>query len=258
MKTALITGASNGIGLEFAKIHAEKGGNLVLVARSIDKLQSLKTELENKYKISVEIIGKDLGKPNAVQEIYDEVKSKKLKIDYLLNNAGIGTFGNFHENDWKQEEQMINLNVTALSHLCHLFLQDFVAQKSGKILNVASTAAFQPGPIMAVYFATKAYVLHFSEAINEEVKKHGVTVTALCPGATDSNFFNAADMHESALVKGKKLPSSREVAEYGYNAMLKGKPVVIHGTFNYLLANSVRFAPRNLIVKISKFFVEKK
>lgn len=256
MKTALVTGASNGIGLEIAKIHASKGGNLVLVARSIDKLELLKTEFENQYNISVEILQKDLGKINAPQEIYDEIKTKNIKIDYLINNAGIGTFGNFHQLEWKQEEQMINLNITALAHLCHLFLKDFVNQKSGKILNVASTAAFQPGPTMAVYFATKAFVLHFSEAIHEEVKNLGITVTALCPGATQSGFFDAAKMHDSNLVKGKKLPTSKEVAEYGYNAMLKGKSVVIHGTLNYILANSVRFAPRNVIAKISKYFVK--
>ena len=143
---------------------------------------------------------------------------------------------------------MINLNITTLTQFTKLYLQDMVARKSGKIMNVASTAAFQSGPTMAVYYATKAYVLSFSEAIDNEVSDKGITVTSLCPGATESGFQAAAAMEESALVKGKKLPTSKEVAEYGYKAMLSGKTVAIHGLMNYLMANSVRFAPRAFTV----------
>jgi uncharacterized protein len=257
MTTALITGASNGIGLELAKIHATKGGNLVLVARNKAKLDELKQELESQYKISVYTIGKDLSAADAALEVYNETTQQNIKIDYLINNAGVGTFGMFANADWDKEVQMINLNITTLTQFTHLYLKDMVARKSGKIMNVASTAAFQSGPTMAVYYATKAYVLSFSEAVNNEVKDSGVTITAFCPGATESGFQAAAAMEESALVKGKKLPTSKEVAAYGYKAMLKGKTVAIHGVMNYILANSVRFMPRSIVVAVTRKIQDK-
>lgn len=256
-KTALITGASSGIGLELAKIHASKGDNLVLVARSIGKLEELKNELEPKHGISVYIIGKDLSRPNAAAEVYAELKQKIIAIDYLINNAGFGDYGLFFDSNWEKQEQMLNLNITALTHFTRLFLKDMVEQKSGKILNLASTASFQPGPTMAVYCATKSYVLSFSEAINNEVKELGVTVTALCPGATTSGFQAAASLEGSNLFDGKKLPSSKEVAEYGYKAMMKGKSVAVHGMMNSIMASSVRFTPRWLVVKIARMILEK-
>ncbi len=250
MATALITGASMGIGLELALVHASKGDNLVLVARNKAKLDELKATIESKYKVQVYTIGKDLSLPNAAQDVYTETTSKGLTIDYLINNAGFGDFGMFTNTDWNKEQQMINLNITTLTQFTKLYIKDMVARKSGKIMNVASTAAFQSGPTMAVYFATKAYVLSFSEAIDNEVSDKGITVTALCPGATASGFQAAAAMEESALVKGKKLPTSKEVAVYGYNAMMKGKTVAIHGTVNAILANAIRFVPRSIVVKI--------
>jgi uncharacterized protein len=186
--TALITGASNGIGLELAKIHASKGDDLVLVARNKTKLDELKTELENQYTIKVYTIGKDLSGFNAAQEVYDETTKQNIQIDYLINNAGFGDFGMFTETDWNKEFQMINLNITTLTQFTKLYLQDMVKRRSGKIMNVASTAAFQSGPTMAVYCATKAYVLSFSEAVNNEVSDQGVTITTLCPGPTESGF----------------------------------------------------------------------
>ncbi len=257
MATALITGASSGIGLELADIHASKGDNLVLVARNKTKLDELKRELESKYKISVHTIGKDLAANNAAQEVYDETKLLSIQVDYLINNAGFGDFGMFVETDWNKELQMINLNITTLTQFTKLYLQDMVKRKSGKIMNVASTAAFQSGPTMAVYYATKAYVLSFSEAIDNEVSDKGVTVTTLCPGATESGFQAAAAMEESALVKGKKLPTAKEVAAYGYAAMMKGKTVAIHGLMNYIMANSVRFLPRALVVKVTRSIQDK-
>jgi uncharacterized protein len=257
MTTALITGASNGIGLELAKIHASNGGSLVLVARNKSKLDELKASLENQYKIKVYTIGKDLAANNAAQEVYDETTKQNIQIDYLINNAGFGDFGMFAETDWNKELQMINLNITTLTQFTKLYLQDMVSRGSGKIMNVASTAAFQSGPTMAVYYATKAYVLSFSEAVDNEVSDKGVTVTALCPGATESGFQAAAAMEESALVKGKKLPSAKEVAEYGYSAMLKGKTVAIHGLMNYIMANSVRFTPRAIVVKLTRKLQDK-
>lgn len=255
-KTALITGASSGIGLEFAKTHARHGDDLILVARSIDKLNEIKRELETTYQISITTIQKDLSKIGSPQELFDELKQKQIQVDYLINNAGFGDYGLFHETSWEKTNNMIQLNITSLTHLSKLFLNEMIKRKDGKILNVASTAAFQPGPTMAVYFATKSYVLSFTEAIANEAKEFGVTVTALCPGATESGFQAAASLENSSLFEGKKLPSSKEVAEYGYRAMLKGKVVAIHGTLNYILANSVRFIPRNIVTKISKKFME--
>jgi short-subunit dehydrogenase len=257
-KTALITGATSGIGYELAYIHANQGGNVVLVARSKDKLEQIKKDLENKYKIDVYIIEKDLSIKDSAKDVFDELIKNNITIDYLINNAGFGDYGFFNDSDWGKLERMINLNITALTQLTKLFLKDMIKRRDGKIMNVASTAAFQSGPTMAVYYATKAYVLSFSEAINNEVKNSGVTVTTLCPGATQSGFQEAASLQESRLVKGRKLPTSKEVAEYGYNAMLKGKSVAIHGIVNYLMANSVRFFPRSAVVKITRFIQDKR
>ena len=250
-KTALITGASSGIGLELAKIHASKGDNLVLVARNIEKLNQLKTELEKQHNIEVYNIEKDLSVINSPLEVYEEVKSKNIQIDYLINNAGFGDIGKFSNTRWEKELRMINLNITALTQLTKLFLNDMLSRKQGKIMNVASTASFQPGPMMAVYFATKSYVLHLTEAINAEVKGSGVSLTALCPGPTESGFQAAAEIEQNMLFN-KKNPTSKEVAEYGYKSMMKGKAVAIHGLKNYLMANSVRFTPRNWVVAITK------
>ena len=248
--TTLITGASNGIGLELAYINAKNGNNLILVARNWTKLQEIKAEIESAYDVMVTIISKDLSVNNAAQEVYNEVNLLNFKVDYLINNAGFGDYGLFAETQWEKEQEMINLNITALTQLTKLFLPQMIKRRSGKILNLASTASFQPGPKMAVYFATKSYVLHFSEAIANEVKEYGITVTALCPGPTESGFQSAAAMDNAKLFKDKKLPTSKEVATYGYDAMIKGKTVAIHGFMNAFLANSIRFIPRNLVVKI--------
>jgi uncharacterized protein len=256
MATALITGASSGIGFELAKIFAANKVNLVLVARSEDKLNELAGELKP-LGISVQVLVRDLSNYNTAKEIFDWCGRQNIKIDYLVNNAGVGDFGFFYESDWKKQEQIINLNITALTYLTHLFLPDMVKRKNGRVLNVASTAAFQPGPTMSVYYATKAFVLHFSEAVANELENTGVTVTALCPGATESGFQSAATMEESKLVKGKKLPTSKEVAEYGYTAMMKGKKVAIHGMMNYLMANAVRFSPRAVVLKMVRGIQDK-
>jgi short-subunit dehydrogenase len=255
--TALITGASNGIGLELAKIHASKGGDLVLVARNKFKLDEIKIELEKQFKISVYTIGKDLSLINAAQEIYNETNKENIQVDYLINNAGFGDFGMFAETDWNKELQMINLNITSLTHFTKLYLQDMVKRRSGKIMNVASTAAFQSGPTMSVYCATKAYVLSFTEAISNEVIDKGITITALCPGATETGFQAAGGLDDSKLFKDKKLPTAKEVAQYGYASMIKGKTVAIHGIMNYLMSNSIRFIPRSLVLKISRKMLDK-
>ncbi len=255
--TALITGASNGIGWELAKIHASKGGDLVLVARNKSKLDELKIELEKQFNVTVYTISKDLSATNSAQEIYDETNKQNIQIDYLINNAGFGDFGMFAETSWDKELQMINLNITTLTLFTKLYLKDMIKRGSGKIMNVASTAAFQPGPTFAVYCASKAYVLSFTEAISNEVGDQGITVTALCPGATETGFKAAAGMDESKIFKGKKLPSAKEVAQYGYSSMLKGRIVAIHGLLNSVMANSVRFAPRALTLKISRIMLSK-
>lgn len=255
--TALITGASNGIGLELAKIHASKSHDLVLIARNKSKLEEIKKELEEQYKVSVYLIIKDLSEINAAQEIYNETTKQNIQIDYLINNAGFGDYGMFTETDWNKELQMINLNMTTLTHFTKLYLQDMVLRGRGKIMNVASTAAFQSGPTFAVYSATKAYVLSFSEAVNNEVRDKGITITALCPGATKTGFQDAAAMNDSKIFKSKNLPSAKEVAEFGYASMMKGKTVAIHGIMNSVLAFSSRLIPRALVVKVTRIVLDK-
>jgi hypothetical protein len=257
MSTALITGASGGIGLELAREMAKAKHNLVLVARSADKLQSLAHELRQTYNVQVRTMAKDLADMQQVRDLYAELQRDKVQIDYLVNNAGFGDYAFFHEAAWNKLEGMIDLNMKSLTLLCHLFVQDMVQRGSGKIMNVASTAAFQPGPTMAVYYATKSYVLLLSEAMANELKDKGVTVTALCPGATESGFQAVAALEESRLVKGRKLPTSAEVAAYGYKAMMKGKMVAIHGFMNALMVFSVRFTPRNIVTKIARYVQDK-
>tara|TARA_R110001583_G_scaffold61013_2_gene180809 strand:+ start:420 stop:1040 length:621 start_codon:yes stop_codon:yes gene_type:complete len=203
-KTALITGASTGIGKELATIHASKGGNLIIVARNESKLNNLKQELEQKYNIKVLVIAKDLSDLSAPQEIYNEVKQQRIDIDYLINNAGFGALGKFHELELARQVAMINLNVTALTSLTHLFLPEFIKRNNGKILNTSSTASFMPGPLQAVYFATKAYVTFFSNALSEELNDTNITVTNLMPGATESEFGATSGMDKTEMCLKKQ------------------------------------------------------
>jgi short-subunit dehydrogenase len=256
-KTALITGASGGIGLEFARLHASKGDNLVLVARSREKLAEVKTELESKFKVSIYNIVKDLSVKDAAKEVFDEVKKQNIIIDYLINNAGFGDFGLFAKSNWEKQEGMISLNITALTQLTWLFLPEMINREEGKILNVSSLAAFQPGPTMSVYFASKAFVLSFSEALNNEIRDKGITVTALCPSSTESNF-HAVALGDPKLVKERKMMTATEVADIGYRAMMKGKPVVIPGFKNSFLAFASRFASREVLVKMARRIQENK
>ena len=252
-KTALITGASKGIGKEFALIHASKGDNLVLVARSGDQLILLKNELEARYdNIQIELLIKDLTKPESAKEVFDELIEMNIQIDYLINNAGIGEFGLFVDSTWDRLEEMIDLNMKTLTHLCHLFLPEMMERKAGKIMNISSTAAFQPGPMMAVYFATKSYVLHLSEALNNEAKKSGVTVTAFCPGPTDTHFIKDSKMEKSNFMKKIKPASSHVVAMAGYKAMMKSEAVSIYGLINKIVAFSIRLTPRKWVVSLSR------
>lgn len=256
-KTALITGASSGIGFELAKEFAANKNNLLLVARNGAKLKEMAEDLSNKYGVMVNTLALDLSELNSAQMVFEHCQKNSLQIDYLVNNAGFGDFGFFAQSNWDKQLQMINLNITTLTHLTHLFLPAMIRNKYGKIMNVASTAAFQPGPTMSVYYATKAFVLHFSEAIANELEGTGVTVTALCPGPTESGFQSAAALEESKLVKGKKLPSAAAVAQYGYNAMRSGQKVAIHGMMNYLMANALRFVPRSWVLKMVRMIQDK-
>ena len=251
-KVALITGASSGIGFELAKIPAARGGSLVLVARREDRLLELKRQLEKQHNTNVILMTHDLTNPEAALDIYQTLQKKGIFVECLINNAGFGVYGPFHQASWESQQKMLQLNITALTHLTHLFLPDMIAHKKGHVLQVASTAAFQPGPLLAVYYATKHYVLAFSEAIACELAGTGVTVTALCPGPTESEFQQVAQMQKSKLVSGKKLPSSQEVARYGYEAMLRGDTVAIHGVLNRFIARGVRFLPRNLVTRLVK------
>ncbi|WP_291727807.1 SDR family NAD(P)-dependent oxidoreductase [Bernardetia sp.] len=254
MKVALITGASSGIGLELAHVMAKEKHNLVLVARSIDKLNSLAEELIATHGIKVKTYKADLSNASEIENLYKQTKEDDIEVSYLINNAGFGEYGDFSENDWDKLNTMMQLNMVSLVHLTKLYSKDMVSSSFGKIMNVASTAAFQPLPYFAVYAATKSFVLSFSEAIASELKDHGITVTALCPGLTDTGFVEAANMEDTKFLDKAKagMATSEEVAEYGYEAMMKGKTVAVHGMINSIMVNSSRFLPRDLVTTIAK------
>lgn len=252
-QTALITGASSGIGLDLAHLFAADGHDLILVARSEGKLRELARELEEKHRISARVIPADLEERDAPRQLFASVHTP---VDVLINNAGFGVNGKFAETDLEKELAMIQVNITALTHLTKLFLRPMVERGRGRILNVASTAAFQPGPLMAIYYASKAYVLSFSEAIAEELSGTGVTVTALCPGPTATGFAEAAKMTNSRLFKMKKPMTSMDVAKAGYKAMQRGKRIVITSAMNKVLAQSVRLTPRALVTKVTRTLQE--
>lgn len=249
-KTALITGASAGIGYELAKLFAEGGYNLVLIARREDKLRTLAEELEQTQGISVHILSKDLTDKQAPQHIFETVQEQNIHVDVLVNNAGFGVHGLFAETEWQEEQDMITVNMTALTQLTKLFLPAMVEKKQGKIMNIASTAAFQPGPVMAIYFASKAYVLSFSEALANELIGTGVTVTALCPGPTRTEFQMRAKIEKSRLFRSGNVMDVQTVARTGYRGLMSGKTVVIPGIQNKVMVQLQRLTPRKLITKV--------
>jgi short-subunit dehydrogenase len=259
-QTALITGASGGIGLELAREFAKDGYNLVLVARSKEKLEQLAADFAKQYNISATVVAKDLAKASAPDELYNELKTQGIQIDALVNNAGFATYGKFVEIPLEKELQEMQLNMVTLTHLTKLFAKDMVARKNGKILNIASTAAFQPGPLMAVYYATKAYVLSFSEALANELEGTGVTVTVLCPGPTESGFQERAAMQESKLIqKGgiAKMMTSEEVAAFGYQTSKRGQVTAIPGLMNQVGTVLPRFLPRRAVTRIIRGMQER-
>lgn len=258
MNYTLLTGASSGIGFELAHVFARHKRNLILVARSEAPMKELKKELQTKYPVDVQVVPFDLANYGSGKKLFDLIQSKNWFVDCLANNAGFGDHGLFVKSDPQKVTDMIQVNVTTLTELTRLFLPLMIEKKFGQILNVASTAAFQPGPLMSEYYATKAYVLHFSEGIAEELKGTGVTVTALCPGPTQSNFQKAANLHDVPLFDAMNVPSSRTVAEYGYKAMQAGKIVAVQGFLNWFLSSTVSFVPRFLARKMAMKLQESK
>lgn len=254
--TALVTGASSGIGLELVKVLARNGHDVVLTARKADALEALAGLVEGKYGMRATVLPLDLSKPDAPNELFAKVAAQKIQVDILVNNAGFGQGGPFAETEIEREIEMINLNITALTHLTKLFLAPMLARRNGRILNVASTAAFQPGPLMSVYYASKAYVLSFSEAIAEELRDTGITVTTFCPGPTATNFAAEAGLKNSRLFKMGGVASADSTAEIAYAAMMAGKRVVVPGFKNKLIAQGNRLTPRTLATRLAKFVQE--
>ncbi len=248
-KTVLITGASSGIGLELAHLFARDGYRLVLVARSRGALRELGDDLQSRYHVTVRISPRDLAHPATPNELYQELQEAGIVLDVLVNNAGFGGSGSFLSTTWNNEAEMMQVNMVALTHLTKLFLPQ-VRAREGKLLNVASTAAFQPGPFMAVYYASKAYVLHFTEALAEELRGTGVTVTCLCPGPVKTNFQKRAHLGATRMATTPLLVDVREVARVGYEGMMRGKRVVIPGWKNRVGVQMLRLSPREMVTKL--------
>ncbi|HTT24613.1 MAG TPA: SDR family oxidoreductase [Candidatus Sulfotelmatobacter sp.] len=255
MATVLITGSSGGIGYELAKLFARNHHNLILVARSGDRLVQIAAELRM-LGVHVNTCALDLAAPTASKFLFDQVKSAGLMVDILINNAGFGAFGEFAQMPEEQILGQIQLNITTLTQLTRLFLPPMLSRHSGRVMNVASTAGFQPGPLMAVYYATKAYVISFSEALANEVRNGGVSVTCFCPGATHTGFAKRAGNDKSRLFKQFGAMSSEKVALDGYRAVMEGRTLAISGAHNWLVAQSTRFAPRKLVTAISRWIGE--
>jgi uncharacterized protein len=256
-RTALVTGASAGLGREFARLAAADGHDVILVARRKDRLYELAKELEAKHAVSTTVIEADLSDHGAVQAIVEKVQSAGLSVDFLINNAGFGSHGSFVQSDFARQAEMVDVNVRALMELTHRFLPPMLTRKSGRILNVASLAGFVPGPYMATYYATKAFVLSFSEALAAELRGTGVTVTASCPGPTSTEFGAVARSDQTNLFRGGGA-SATSVARHGYRAMLAGRAVAIPGLANKSTALSIRFSPRSAVRRIAAWMNRKR
>ncbi len=248
--TALVTGASGGIGRDLAELAAADGFDVVLVARSADVLGAAADDIEERHGVRALAVPADLADPQAPARLAAELAGRGVAVDVLVNNAGVGAYGEFVDSDPEAQLAMIRVNVGAVVGLTRALLPPMVERGRGRILNVASTAAFQPGPLMAVYYATKAFVLSFSEALAEELAGTGVTVTALCPGPTRSSFQDRAGMQKSRLFRLARVMDSMPVARRGWRAALRGRRVVIPGLFNRAMAQSVRLAPRRLVTAL--------
>jgi len=254
--TALITGASHGIGLALARELAAHGHPLILTARSTEQLEQVATDLSSRHGIVVTVIPLDLTDPGAPSRLIKEIAARNLTVDILVNNAGFGLKGPFAHTALARELEMIHLNIAALTTLTKLALPHMLSRRAGRILNLASTAAFQPGPLMAVYYASKAYVLHFSEAIAEELRDTGVTVTALCPGPTRTRFATDAGMRTARMEKSPFMMDVDDVARFGYRAMMRGQRVAIPGFLNQCVAFGTRFVPRRVAATLARLSQE--
>jgi uncharacterized protein len=246
---ALVTGGSKGIGLELSKLFAKAGYNLVVVARHEKALEEVKNELEGNYGVKVLTISIDLSIPDSSKKIYNKLQKEKIQIGILVNNAGFGNYGPFARTDWETEEREMQLNMISLVQLTKLIMPQMLAKGDGKIMNVASTAAFQPGPFMAIYYATKAFVLSFSEALAEELEGTGIMVTALCPGPTRTHFQERAGVSESSLIRHGMM-DAKDVAKAGFEGLMSGKRIVIPGFKNKLGTKFVRMLPNKLVTNI--------
>lgn len=255
---AIITGASSGIGVDLADLFAHDGHDLLLVARRREALETIARSLSERYGVSCDAFPADLARRLDREHLAARIRSLDERVHALVNNAGIGTHGYFHETDLDRELEIIDLNVAALTHLTKTVLPGMLARKGGRILNVSSVAAFQPGPLMAVYYASKAYVQSFSEALAEEVSGTGVTVTALCPGPTVTEFHSQAGIHPNAPAGGAPLMTSREVAEAGYRAAMSGKRVVVTGLRNKVIVVANRILSRRRITRIVRGIQERR
>jgi uncharacterized protein len=254
--TALITGGSGGIGYELAKLFAKDHCNLVLVARSGPKLAQVADDLQRQFGIVVKPVALDLADLAAPQLLFDQLRSESIAVDILVNNAGYGKLGDFAEVPLEESMGQIQLNVSALTYLSKLFLGPMLERGSGKILNVASTAGFQPGPRMAVYYASKAYVISFSQALANELADKGITVTCLCPGATATEFAARAGNDKSRLFKQFRPMDAKTVALKGYRGLVAGKTLVVPGWRNWLVIQSLRISPRKVVTAVSRWLME--
>jgi len=250
-RVALITGAASGIGLEISKLLFQDNYSLILVDKDERGLSQVKENSFNDSNKEIRIICKDLSKANCAEEIYNELTEQRVVVDVLVNNAGFGILGKFEKTDWKQESQMINLHIHTVTHLCKLVLPGMIARKKGKILNVASLASYYSGPLMSVYYASKAYILSFSVALSNELKGTGVSITVLCPGLTRTSFQKSM-CEEKALIRWN-IGSAKNVAKYAYQSMIKNKLIAIPGFFNRLLA----FLPRILSRSLAAWMIRK-
>lgn len=250
-ETALITGASSGIGLELAELFAADGSDLVLVARREDRLKELADRLETQNGVKVHVLPKDLSEPKAPDEIFAQLKKEKIQVDVLVNNAGFGVKGIIPEIDLDQQLDMVQVNVKALTHLTRLFLPGMIERGYGGVLNVGSLAAFQPGPNLAVYFATKAYVLSYTEALAEEISNPDIQISCLAPGPVRTEFGEKSDLEDSLLFK-LSLMDSEPVVRAGYEGFRKGKVIVIPGIKQQIVPFLNRFTPRSVVRKIAK------
>ena len=249
---ALVTGASAGLGVEFAKLLAKDGYDLVLVARRLDRLEELAKSLQSQHGITTYCVSVDLSLPDAAVTVDKYLKDHQLQVEVLINNAGFGALGQFVDIDLQEQLRMIQVNVSTLVHLTGLLLPGMIARGKGRVMNVASTAAFQPGPLMAMYYATKAFVLSFSEAVHHEIRKTGVTVTCVCPGPTPTEFQQAAKMEESKMFNSRMMVDPVTVAKVGYEAMLKGKRLIIPGKLTNVLAFATRLTPRGMVLRVAE------